>query len=78
MPKSIALPGINTEWQLQATNVEAALSDVGSLLDQALAVFMEATDFPLPQWGAVQQLTMAAGLVGAVHETMLKLKVVSE
>lgn len=78
MPKAMVLPGLNTGWAPEAMNVNDALEDVHCLLDQALSVFMEANDLPVPQWGAVQQLTMAIGLVDAVHSTMIKLMVVGE
>jgi len=76
--KSMALPGMSVAWQPQGMSINDALEDIDSLLDQALAVFMDANDLPLPQWGAFQQLTMASGLIRAVHETLIKLEIVSE
>lgn len=78
MPKAMVLPGLNTSWAPEATNVNDALTDVHCLLDQVLSVFMGGDDLPIPQWGAVQQLTMAIGLIDAVHSTMIKLRVVGE
>lgn len=78
MPGSVVLPGINTAWQPQATNVGDTLSDIDCLLEQAIAVLMEANDLSQPQWGALQQLTMAHHLFSAVHSTILNLRVVGE
>jgi len=78
MPGSVVLPGINTAWQPQATNVGDTLSDIDCLLEQAIAVFMESNDLSQPQWGAVQQLAMAHHLFSAVHTTIIKLNVIGE
>jgi hypothetical protein len=67
----VCLTGLNTKWGPVQMSVEDAFEDATALINQAIGVFDQQDDFPLDQWGAMQQLYMVRALLGAVHSTLL-------
>lgn len=68
--EGVCLTGLKTVWRPVELNIDDALSDASALLNQAIAVFDKQDDFPLEQWGAMQQLYMARALLIAAHEAV--------
>ena len=64
------LDGLFVKWQpCGEVAIEDAVTDVSSLMEQALAVIdRESDDFNQPLWGAIQQLHMAKVLVDAIRQ----------
>lgn len=70
LPQQVAMPGLNSAWRPLDISVGNALSDIDSLLEQAIGTFDHSNDFTQEQWGALQQLNMAHALLGAVHRML--------
>ncbi|WP_233842189.1 hypothetical protein [Dyella sp. 2HG41-7] len=66
----VYLTGLNSKWRPAEMSVEDALEDSMALLNQAIGVFDKQEEFPLDQWGAMQQLYMVRALLVASYESL--------